>query len=313
MEDTRMIVLMTADEARQCADAIRSNLGNLRRLVLDLYNRQGYIALGYSSWRECVTTEFQFSQGQLYRLLVAAQTEQNISPIGEIGIIREGHLRELVGLEPEQQREVWQRAIDTAPSGRITAAHVAETARAFDYKRDNKSSRAANEYVPQGFDACQTPPYAIDPLLPYLNTDWTIWEPAQGERLLVEAFYDSGFANVEGSDLLTDQNFFEYQPSQWDCLVTNPPFSLKYKWLERCYELGKPFALLVPVETLGAKTAQELMQHYGFEILLLNRRVAFKMPNKGWDSHPQFPVLWLCWQLLPDKVLFGEITSGDYE
>lgn len=181
----------------------------------------------------------------------------------------------------------------------------------FNYKRDNKSNQIGDIYEPKGYDACQTPAYAIDPLLPYLKRGWTIWEPAAGENNLVEALYDSGYSSdqVDASDILTGQNFFEFSPERWDCLVTNPPYSIKYQWLERCYQLGKPFALLLPVETLGAKTAQELLKRYGFEMMLLNKRVDFKMPNKGWNSSAQFPVLWLCWQILPDRVMFGEINK----
>jgi hypothetical protein len=29
-----------------------------------------------------------------------------------------------MGLEPSQQREVWQEAVETAPNGKLTAAHV---------------------------------------------------------------------------------------------------------------------------------------------------------------------------------------------
>lgn len=182
------------------------------------------------------------------------------------------------------------------------------------YKRDTKSSRAADEYVPQGHDLCQTPPYAIDPLLPYLDVYWTVWEPAAGEGLLVEALFDSGFTEVAATDIQTGKNFFEFEPPHFDAIITNPPFSLKYRWLERCYELGKPFALLLPVEVLGAKTAQQLMQKYGFEIMLLDQRVDFKMPNKGWEgAGSQFPVLWLCWDILPQQVMFGSIEAGKRE
>lgn len=168
----------------------------------------------------------------------------------------------------------------------------------FDYKRDAKSSRAANEYEPQGYDACQTPAYAFDPLLPYLQPEWTLWEPARGEGMLVEAMLDSGFKSVVSSDILTQQNFFDYAPDAWDALITNPPFSLKFRWIERCYALGKPFALLLPVETLGAKTAQELFRQHGIEVIFLDKRVNFKMPNKGWDGGgAQFPVAWFTWGL----------------
>jgi hypothetical protein len=177
-----------------------------------------------------------------------------------------------------------------------------------------KINRAGNAYEPQGFDACQTPGYAIDPLLPYLNRDWTIWEPARGEGLIVEALYDSSFYNVLESDLLTGQNFFDYAPAEhWDCLVTNPPYSLKYRWLERCYELGKPFALLLPVETLGAKTAQAFFRTAGIEVIFLDRRVNFKMPNIGWEgSAAQFPVAWFTWGLnIGRQMTFAELTRND--
>lgn len=172
-----------------------------------------------------------------------------------------------------------------------------------------KLNQAGNIYEPKSYDACQTPAYAIDPLLSYLDTDWVIWEPAAGEGYLVEAFYDSGFKTEQVliSDILTGQNFFEYDPDHWDCLITNPPYSIKYQWLERCYSFEKPFALLVPVEMLGTKSAQVLLKEYGFEMMLLDKRVNFKMPNKGWDSRAQFPVFWLCWQMLPQQIMFGEL------
>ncbi len=36
----------------------------------------------------------------------------------------EGQARPLMGLEPSQQREVWQEAVETAQNGKLTAAHV---------------------------------------------------------------------------------------------------------------------------------------------------------------------------------------------
>lgn len=178
------------------------------------------------------------------------------------------------------------------------------------YKRDMKVNRAADEYVPQGYDACQTPGYALEPLLPYLQGQRIVWECARGEGFMYEALEQSGLKAV-GSDILTGQNFFEFEPDSYSCIVTNPPYSLKFRWLERCYQLGKPFALLLPVETLGAKRAQELFKVHGAEFLMLNKRINFKMPNKGWDgAGAQFPTMWVCWKLLPQTIVYGEITRG---
>ena len=61
----------------------------------------------------------------------AAQIEQNISvsTIVDSGKIPEGQLRPLAKLEPEQQREAWTKAIETAPEGKMTAAHVQKVVR----------------------------------------------------------------------------------------------------------------------------------------------------------------------------------------
>ena len=169
-----------------------------------------------------------------------------------------------------------------------------------------KTNRAGDQYTPKGYDACQTPPQAVDPLLPYLPKDKIIWESAAGEGLLVVKFIHEEY-NVVGTDILTGENFFEQEPTEWDIQVTNPPYSIKYPWLARAYEFGKPFALLLPVEVLGAKRAQKLFREYGVEVMLLDHRVNFKMPIKGWErSAAQFPVAWFCWQLLPERLIFAE-------
>lgn len=120
---------MIYKEARECADKINANMNNVRGLVLELYEREGWTALGYGSWRECVTAEFKSGQAYLYRQLEAAQTERNISTIVEnTNSIPESQLQPLTKLRdnPDQQREAWQRAVETAPESGITAAHVKE-------------------------------------------------------------------------------------------------------------------------------------------------------------------------------------------
>lgn len=174
---------------------------------------------------------------------------------------------------------------------------MSETRTAYNYKRDAKTNRAGDAYAPRSYDACQTPPEALEPLLPYIPTNYkTVWEPAAGEGLLA-AGLRSRFA-VIASDILTGRNFFDWQPpGPWDMIITNPPFSIKYDWLLRAYNLGRPFALLMPVEMMAAKSAQVPFERFGVEIILM-RRVNFKMPNKGFSgAGAQFPVAWYTWGL----------------
>lgn len=115
--------LMTVTEARECVQKINSFLTNPRALILDLYEREGWSALGYESWRACVIAEFKQSERYLYNQLEAARAEKNICAIAQKEI-PEGQLRPLTHLPPAQQKEVWQKAVETAPEGKVTAAHV---------------------------------------------------------------------------------------------------------------------------------------------------------------------------------------------
>jgi hypothetical protein len=105
---------MTDKEARECVVKINANMSNVRKLVLELHEREGWSAMGYASWRECVVAEFQSSQAYLYRQLEAAQTEKVISPIGEKDI-PESQLRPLTKLKdnPDQQRDLRQLKLPT--------------------------------------------------------------------------------------------------------------------------------------------------------------------------------------------------------
>ena len=176
-----------------------------------------------------------------------------------------------------------------------------------------KINRAGDPALSKGFDRCNTPAYALDPLLPFIRPEWIVWESAAGTGNLCEALAHHTQAiigtDIHGTHADPPRNFFDWQPAAFDAIVTNPPYSIKFDWLERCYDLGKPFALLVPVETIGAKAAQTLMERHGCELLLLNRRVNFEMPNKGYGGSAQFPVLWLCWQMLPAPIVYGKITQ----
>lgn len=156
-----------------------------------------------------------------------------------------------------------------------------------------KTNRPAGEKESRGYDCCETPDYAIKPLLKYLyrneiQKQW-IWEPAAGTGRITRYLRRNEFS-VFDTELTRGENFFDTEHNGF--ILTNPPWSIKYKWLERCYALDKRFALLMPVEVLGAAKAQRLFDTYGIEVVLLDKRVDFRMPVKGWGGQAQMPVAW---------------------
>jgi len=145
-------------------------------------------------------------------------------------------------------------------------------------------------------DDFQTPKQAIDYLIPYLKKEWIIWECASGKGNLVKAFEEKGF-NILGTDIISNSvcNFLIWKPyMKFDCIITNPPYSLKDKFLERCYELKKPFALLMPLTALESEKRQKFYREYGIQLIIPNKRFNFETPSgKGGGKLVRYcVVLW---------------------
>lgn len=147
----------------------------------------------------------------------------------------------------------------------------------------------------------QTPKEALLPLLPYLKKDWLIWECACGRGNLVNELNGKGFL-TEGTDILTGHDFLTWKPNKFDCIITNPPFSIKQQFLQKCYELQKPFALLLPLTTFETKKRQDLFKKYGLEVILFDKRINFETPS-GKGSGSWFATAWFTWGLNIGKEL----------
>jgi hypothetical protein len=135
-----VVPLMTTDDARACVNAINGHMNSARALLLDLYERRGWAALGYQNWRECVSAEFQDSQRHLYRQLEAAEIERRIDPMGQIGAHPERQIRPLAALTPIEQPIAWQEANERT-NGKPTARVVEEVVKEMreDWQPDNQN------------------------------------------------------------------------------------------------------------------------------------------------------------------------------
>lgn len=155
-------------------------------------------------------------------------------------------------------------------------------------------------------DDFQTPKEALLPLIPFLNKNWTIWECANGKGNLSKGLIEKGF-DVVSTDILYDFDFLTQKAEQFDCIISNPPFSLKQEFLERCYELKKPFALLLPLTTFETAKRQKLFKQYGLQVIFFNKRINFITPS-GKGSGSWFASAWFTWGLnLPKDLNFVEL------
>ncbi len=155
-------------------------------------------------------------------------------------------------------------------------------------------------------DDFQTPPEALDILLPYLSGYSHVWECAAGKGNLAGALKAEGF-KVTATD--KEWNFLSGRdnPDGADVIVTNPPYSIKNAFLERAYERGLPFAFLLPLSTLESARRQKLFARYGIDIVLPSRRYHFETPSgrSGKSSSAWFATAWFCHGIpMPRQIMF---------
>jgi hypothetical protein len=159
-------------------------------------------------------------------------------------------------------------------------------------------------------DFFQTPPYAIDLLVPYIPKSISvIWEPACGNGMIVRRLLEHGYG-VAGTDLSQGIDFLEYDyPESYDAIITNPPFSLKFAFYKMCLNYGKPFALLVPTDV--ARWNLDALVCDGAQWLIPTRRIDYITPTGkvGKDSQAQFHSGWLTWGFnLLDRFTIVELS-----
>jgi hypothetical protein len=155
-------------------------------------------------------------------------------------------------------------------------------------------------------DHYDTPGYAVRPILQHIPDILTVWEPTDTtgkSRITAEL-------RRHGNDVIsTGKKKFDFLRDDPDfyfsCIVTNPPYSLKDEFIERCISYDKPFALLLPITALEGIRRGRMFRSMGrdFGVLVLDRRVEFG-GKQVW-----FNTSWFCRYLLPERLMFAEITK----
>ncbi|MBP3431872.1 MAG: tRNA (adenine-N(6)-)-methyltransferase [Clostridia bacterium] len=159
-------------------------------------------------------------------------------------------------------------------------------------------------------DEVYTPFYAVEPILEFIPKDKKIWCPFDEEwSAFVQLLKERGF-DVINSNLTGGYDFFEYEPKEWDIIVTNPPFSKKDKVLKRVYELEKPFALLLPIQTLQSKERFKYLSR-GCEILCFDKRIDYHTNGNMeiYTTGNHFASAYFCRGILPAPLVFRKLNK----
>lgn len=82
---------------------------------------------GIATFEKYCMVRWGFARATAYQFIDSVKVIDNVRNCGQNNLpINESQTRPLARLEPDQQREAWQKAVETAPEGKVTAAHVSK-------------------------------------------------------------------------------------------------------------------------------------------------------------------------------------------
>ncbi len=161
-------------------------------------------------------------------------------------------------------------------------------------------------------DEMYTPFYCVEPLLKYVDKSKTIWCPFDKSWSAYVKLLEKQNNKVIYTHIDNGQDFFDFEPQQYDIIISNPPFSKKDDVIKRLYELDKPFAILLPLNSLQGKTRYKYFKK-GIQILCFSQRVGFH----GLDNMQRttegtpFASAYFCRNLLPKDLIIEHLEKYD--
>lgn len=196
----------------------------------------------------------------------------------------------------------------------------------------DEDETSIGDYIPPKYRSCRwnnstgrlpkdqfyTPQEAIKPILSFIEQfkDKVVFEPCAGEGHIAKFLESNGFQNVIQRDLYTLPEHHDYLDNNiptpdYDLLITNPPFCSKYEFLIKAYASTKPFAFLLPLDTLFTLSGYNIFKDHPVFVGAFYRRIHFLNPkgktysttNVGWffgncdkdliNKHPSLNIIYL--------------------
>ena len=140
---------------------------------------------------------------------------------------------------------------------------------------------------PVDHDLFETPVELMATLSDVLDTikdcGLVVFEPCAGNDAMVNFMEQRDIVVVardKHTKSISHDFLVEPLPSNIGVIVTNPPFNIKYEIIKRCLEFGKPFILLLPLETMSTKTFHKIVGDTKFDLIVPIGRSKFLHAGK---------------------------------
>ena len=147
-------------------------------------------------------------------------------------------------------------------------------------------------------DSYETPNEAINDLLSLIDLK---------KKVIYEPFYASGasgdYLKSLGYKVIHEPVDYFTNNFNYDCILSNPPFSIKRKIFEKLLVDQKPFILLMPLDVMCSKMYKPFVRESSF--IIPSSRVNYKINGRNLKTACPFNSIWYVWKFnLSRKLVF---------
>jgi hypothetical protein len=102
-----------------------------------------------------------------------------------------------------------------------------------------------------------------------------------------------------------DRDAFDQDFLDTDLILTNPPFTQKYRCLQHLVEKDIKFMCIFPLNSISTELFRTVSNYDQFQYLIPQKRINFEVEGKTSRSATWFSCIWVCYKMdLPKQVTF---------
>ena len=152
-------------------------------------------------------------------------------------------------------------------------------------------------------DEWYTVPSSWDKILEYIDKKHIIYEAFYGGGDTYKYFKKKGF-KVIGKP---NYDFFEDEKliKKCDVVISNPPFSSKYKIMERLVKHNKPFILILPLHCINTISFRKCFNNdmSNVSVMIPKGRLQY-VQNGTLKKSPSFENCFVAYKMIKEKLVF---------
>ena len=154
-------------------------------------------------------------------------------------------------------------------------------------------------------DEYYTPKILVEPILKYIKPKSIVWCPFDTENSEFVILLKEAGHKVIYSHIGLGQDFFEYEPEEYDYIISNPPFTRKLEVFDRLYKLNKPFAMICGLPILNYQEIGNFFLDKELQLLIVDKKVSFDGNTASFNNS------YFCHNVLPKDIIFEHLEHNN--